>query len=80
MAADSGNARAMYAGIKASSGPTPIKMASLISKKVVVITDQAKQLERWVKNMMDAALDASQSPGHEGVGYSTLCRGTRKNH
>ena len=70
-AADSGNARGMYDGIKTATGPTPTKTAPLKSKTGEVITDQGKQLERWVEHYLelyatqnvvtDAALDALPS-------------------
>lgn len=67
-AADTGNARGMYNGIKTATGPTSTKTAPLKSKTGEVITDQSKQLQRWVEHYLelyatenvvtDAALDA----------------------
>ncbi|CAE1149183.1 unnamed protein product [Acanthosepion pharaonis] len=67
-AADSGYARGMYFCIKTATGPTSITTAPLKSKAGELITDQGKQLDRWVQNyleryatqnvVMDAALDA----------------------
>lgn len=48
-AADSENVRGIYSCIKAVTGPTSIRTAQLISKTGDVITDQEKQLERWLK-------------------------------
>ncbi|CAE1286236.1 unnamed protein product [Acanthosepion pharaonis] len=48
-AAESGNARGMYTGIKTATGPTSIKTA-LLKSKALEITDQGKQLERWVEH------------------------------
>nr|KAG5691627.1 hypothetical protein BaRGS_023798 [Batillaria attramentaria] len=70
-AADSGNARGMYDGIKTATGPTATKTAPLKSKTGEIITDQCKQLERWVEHYLelyatcnvvtDAALDTLPS-------------------
>ena len=67
LAADVGNVRRMYEGIKEAVGPTATKTAPLKSKSGEVITDQGKQLERWVEHYLelyatqnvvtDAALD-----------------------
>lgn len=53
MAADSGNVRGMYASIKTTTSPTPIKTAPLKSKTGEVITDQGKQLECWVEHYLE---------------------------
>ena len=47
VAADTGNIRAMYAGIKKAVGPNKRKTAPLKSKRGEVITDKAKQMDRW---------------------------------
>ena len=70
-AADMGNARGMYDGIKTATGPTATKTAPLKSKTGEIITDQGKQLERWVEHYLelyatqnvvtDAALDTLPS-------------------
>ncbi|CAE1331792.1 unnamed protein product [Acanthosepion pharaonis] len=52
-AANSGDARGMYASIKATIGPTPIKTAPLKSKAGEVITDWGKQLECWVEHYLE---------------------------
>ena len=52
-AADTGNARGMYEGIRKATGPAPSKSAPLKSKTGEVITDQAKQLERWVEHYLE---------------------------
>ena len=67
-AADCGHIRGMYEGIKTATGPTSIKTAPLKAKSGEVITDQSKQLQRWVEHYLelystqnivtDAALDA----------------------
>ena len=50
VAAETGNIRAMFEGIKYAIGPTPTKCAPLKSSNGEVIQDKAKQLERWVEN------------------------------
>ncbi|XP_046998223.1 uncharacterized protein LOC124613553 [Schistocerca americana] len=52
-AADSGNAKAMYDGIKKAIGPTVRKTAPLKSKTGEVITDEGKQMERWVEHYLE---------------------------
>lgn len=62
----------MYDGIKTATGPTATKTAPLKSKTGEIITDQCKQLDRWVEHylelnatqnvVMDAALDALHKP------------------
>ncbi|XP_047116212.1 uncharacterized protein LOC124796165 [Schistocerca piceifrons] len=52
-AADSGNAKAMYDGIKKAIGPTVRKTAPLKSKMGEVITDEGKQMERWVEHYLE---------------------------
>ena len=51
-AADNGNVKDMYDGIKEAIGPTVNKTAPLKSKSGEVITDKAKQLivDRWVEH------------------------------
>lgn len=49
-AADSGNIRKMYEGIKKAIGPTPTKTAPLKSLSGDLITDKEKQLQRWVEH------------------------------
>ena len=49
-AADTGNAKGMYKGVKKATGPSIRKTASLKSKSGEVITDKAKQLDRWVEH------------------------------
>ena len=71
--ADCGNTGGMYAGIKKATGPTATKSVPLKTKSGEIITDQKKQMERWVEHYLelystqnvvtDAALDAiSQLP------------------
>ena len=70
-AADCGNTRDMYDGIKTATGPATTKTAPLKSKTGEVITDQCKQLDRWVEHYLelyatqnvvsDIALDALPS-------------------
>ena len=63
-AADCSYAKGVYEGIKTATGPVSVKTASLKAKSGEVITDQSKQLQRWVElystqNIVtDAALDA----------------------
>lgn len=52
-AADIGNARGMYEGIKKATGPAPSKSAPLKAKSGEVITDHAKQLDRWVEHYLE---------------------------
>ncbi len=52
-AADTGNVKGMYEGIKVATGPTATKCSPLKSKFGVVITDQDKQLERWVEHYLE---------------------------
>ena len=53
MAAATGNIRGMYDGIKKALGPTQSKMAFLKSATGEVITDQGRQMERWVEHYSD---------------------------
>ena len=67
-AADSGNIRGMYEGIKKATGPTSKKTAPLKDLQGNVITDKTKQMHRWVEHygelysretkVTDAAIDA----------------------
>jgi hypothetical protein len=43
----------MYDGIKTVTGPPATKTAPLMSKTGEVITDQGKQLERWVEHYLE---------------------------
>ena len=52
-AADSGHFKGMYEGIKTVTGPTCVKTAPLKAKTGEVITDQSKQLQRWVEHYLD---------------------------
>ncbi|XP_046983193.1 ankyrin repeat and SOCS box protein 2-like [Schistocerca americana] len=52
-ATDSGNAKAMYDGIKKAIGPTVRKTAPLKSKTGEVITDEGKQMEHWVEHYLE---------------------------
>jgi len=47
-AAAAGNIRGMYDGIKTALGPTQSKTATLKSTSGEVITDNGKQIDRWV--------------------------------
>jgi hypothetical protein len=49
-AADSGNTRAMYEGMKKAFGPSVTKVASLKSTSGEIIKDRSKQMERWTEN------------------------------
>ncbi|KAL7865389.1 hypothetical protein SRHO_G00106360 [Serrasalmus rhombeus] len=48
--AATGNIRGMYVGIKKVLGPTQSKTAPLKTSSGKVITDKAKQMERWVEH------------------------------
>ena len=50
IAADTGNIRAMFEGIRKAIGPTQTKCAPLKSLNGELIQDKAKQLERWVEH------------------------------
>ncbi|XP_047098732.1 serine/threonine-protein phosphatase 6 regulatory ankyrin repeat subunit A-like [Schistocerca piceifrons] len=52
-AADSGDAKAMYDGIKKAFGPTVRKTAPLKSKTGEVVTDEGNQMERWVEHYLE---------------------------
>ncbi|XP_078661585.1 uncharacterized protein LOC144905710 [Branchiostoma floridae x Branchiostoma belcheri] len=49
-AAESGNIRGMYEGIKKAVGPTTNKSAPLKSLSGETITDREKQMERWLEH------------------------------
>lgn len=49
-AADIGNTRGMYEGIKKALGPTQSKTASLKTSSGEVITDKDKKMDRWVEH------------------------------
>ena len=49
-AADTGNIKGMYDGIKLALGPTQKKAAPLKSATGVIIQDRAQQMERWVEH------------------------------
>ena len=51
-ASNTGNARGMYEGIKQAIGPNVKKIAPLKSKTGEIITDQKKQMERWVEHCL----------------------------
>ena len=53
MAAEMGNIRGMYDGIKKALGPMQSKTAPLKSATGEVITDQGWQMERWVEHYSD---------------------------
>ena len=50
IAADTGNIKAMYDGIKQALGPTQKKTAPLKSATGEVIQDRKQQIERWVEH------------------------------
>ncbi len=52
-AADTGDARGMYEGIKRALGPKTIKIAPLKSRTGKVIIDQEEQLQRWVEHYLE---------------------------
>lgn len=51
--ADRGNIHGMYEGMKKAFGPTISKIAPLKSKDGEVISDRAKQMERWAEHYQD---------------------------
>ena len=51
--ADCGNTGGMYAGIKNATGPSVTKSVPLKSKSGEFITDQKKQLDRWVEYYLE---------------------------
>ena len=53
MAAAMGNIRGMYNSIKKALGPMQSKIAPLKSATGEVITDQGRQMERWVEHYSD---------------------------
>ena len=53
LAADTGNIRGLYDGIKKAIGPTHSKTAPLKSTTGETITDKSKQMERWVEHYSD---------------------------
>ena len=52
-AADFGNVRGMYEGMKKAFGPSIIKTAPLKSKTGETITDQAEQMKRWAEHYQE---------------------------
>jgi uncharacterized protein YbdZ (MbtH family) len=52
-AADTGNTRGLFDGIKKAIGPPKSKPALLKSKSGEIITDREKQLQRWVEHYLD---------------------------
>ena len=52
-AADTGNTRGMYEGIKKALGPVQSKTAPLKSKSEDMITDRGQQLEIWAEHYSD---------------------------
>ena len=53
LAADCGNAKVTYEGIKGATSPTSVKTAPLKPKTGEVITDQSMQLQRWVEPYLE---------------------------
>ncbi|XP_048583704.1 uncharacterized protein LOC125563054 [Nematostella vectensis] len=52
-AADTGNVKGMFDGIKRAIGPTQIKLAPLKSSSGEIITEKSKLLECWVEHYSD---------------------------
>ncbi|WP_353803968.1 hypothetical protein, partial [Acinetobacter baumannii] len=52
-AANTGNTRGLYEGIKKATGPSVMKTAPLKSKTGEIITDRSQQLDRWVEHYLD---------------------------
>ena len=71
-AADTGNIKSMFEGIKKATGPRISKTAPIKSKEGMIITGKTKQLERWVEHyaelysrekiVQQAVLDAIDRP------------------
>ncbi|XP_047103660.1 uncharacterized protein LOC124722564 [Schistocerca piceifrons] len=59
-AADSGDIKAMYDGIKKSVGPTVRKTTPLKTKTREVITDGGNQMERWVEHYLELSADENE--------------------
>ncbi|XP_068724161.1 uncharacterized protein [Montipora capricornis] len=53
LAADCGHAKGMYEGIKAATVPTSVKTAPLKPKTGEVITNQSRQVQRWVEHYLE---------------------------
>ena len=53
LAADTGNIRKMYEGIKKAIGPTQIKTAPLKTLSGVILTNKEDQLQRWVEHFAE---------------------------
>ena len=51
--ADCGNTRAMYEGMKKAFGPCAIKTAPLKTNTGKIITERAKQMERWAEHYQE---------------------------
>ena len=81
----------MYEGIKTATGPMSVKTAPLKAKSGEVITDQSKQLQRWVEHYLelystqnivtDAALDAlPRLTSHGGARRDAHTGGAQQSH
>jgi len=64
-AADTGNIKAMFEGIKTATGPRINKSAPIKSKCGEPITDRTKQLDRWVEHYSE--LYATENAVHQSV-------------
>ena len=71
IAADKGNIRAMYDGIKQALGPTQKKTAPLKSATGEVIQDREQQMERWVEHYTE--LYARENVVKEGTLNAIEC-------
>ena len=72
IAADTGNIKAMYDGIKQALGPTQKKTAPLKSATGEVIQDREQQMERWVEHYTE--LYASENVATEDALNAIECR------
>ena len=63
-ASDMGDSRTMYKKIKVALGPTISKCAPIKSESGESITDQKKQLNRWVEHY--SKLYSKESPANAG--------------
>lgn len=57
----------MYEGIKIATGPSTIKTAPLKSKSGETITDQRKQLGRWLEHYLELYATQSMTKQHRKI-------------
>ncbi len=64
-AADTGNIKGVFDGIKTAIGPRVNKSAPIKSESERPITDKTKQLERWVEHYSE--MYATENKVHQSV-------------